>query len=148
MDSLLLARSLAGLAAVLGLLAAALWFVRRFDLALPGRVGGARKARIGIVERVTVDAKRALLLVRQDGREHLLLLAPEGNLVVSGTASSAPEHCGAVPLPALPVRPALPRPMHDPSPLRLPYGDPPRPLHVRAEWEDFVDRIALAKTDA
>lgn len=80
---MLLARSLGALAAVLGLLALALFAVRRFDLRLPGRVGGAARGRIMIVERASIDAKRSLLLIRQDGREHLLLLSPEGHLMLS-----------------------------------------------------------------
>jgi flagellar protein FliO/FliZ len=89
MDIALFARSMAGLAAVLALLALALVLVRRFDIKLPGRVGGALHGRIGIVERITIDPKRSLLLVRHDGREHLLLVSPEGHVIVDH-GSNAP----------------------------------------------------------
>lgn len=83
MDMMLFARSLGALAAVLGLLALALFVVRRFDVRIPGRVGGTARGRIIIVERTSIDAKRNLLLIRQDGREHLLLLSPEGHVMLS-----------------------------------------------------------------
>jgi flagellar biogenesis protein FliO len=72
------------LALVLGGLAGALWAVRRFDLRLPGRIGAAprRERRLELVERITVDPRRSLVLVRRDGREHLLLIAPEGHLAI------------------------------------------------------------------
>ncbi|MBB6124309.1 flagellar biosynthetic protein FliO [Sphingobium subterraneum] len=91
MDLMLFARSMGGLGAVLALLAAATWIVRRHDIRLPGRVGLASRGRIGVVERVTVDAKRSLLLIRQDGTEHLLLLSPEGHVVIGESASSPAE---------------------------------------------------------
>lgn len=83
MDPALLARSFGGLAAILAALALALWAVRRFDLRLPGRVGVRTRGRIGVVERVTVDQKRSLLLVRRDDREHLLLISPEGHVLIA-----------------------------------------------------------------
>jgi flagellar biogenesis protein FliO len=42
MDLLSLFRTIGGLGAVLGILAGALWLVRRYDLRLPGRAIGAR----------------------------------------------------------------------------------------------------------
>lgn len=78
-----LVRTFGALALVLGLLGFGLWAVRRFDLGLPGRVGsGPVVRRLELVERTALDARRALALVRRDGREHLILLAPEGHLVV------------------------------------------------------------------
>lgn len=80
---LTLLRTMGGLAAVLGLLAFALWTVRRFDLRLPGRVAvrGAGR-RLELVERTSLDSRRSVALLRRDGREHLILLSPEGNLVL------------------------------------------------------------------
>lgn len=77
-----LIRTFGALALVLGLLGFGLWAVRRFDLGLPGRVGGPVARRIELVERTALDARRSLALVRRDGREHLILMGPEGNLVV------------------------------------------------------------------
>lgn len=78
MDILSLLRTLGGLATVLGLLAGALWIVRRYDIQLPGRVSLARPTkRVAIVERVQLDQRRALVLVRRDDREHLFVLLPD-----------------------------------------------------------------------
>jgi flagellar protein FliO/FliZ len=83
MELLGLFRTLGALTLVLGLLGAALWAVRRYDLRLPGRVGGSGPLRrLELVERTALDTRRAVALVRRDGREHLILLAPEGNSVI------------------------------------------------------------------
>lgn len=82
MDLLSLFRTIGGLGAVLGILAGALWLVRRYDLRLPGRAVGARERRLELVETLPVDARRMIALVRRDGREHLVLIAPEGHLVL------------------------------------------------------------------
>ena len=84
MTLLPLLRMFGALALVLGGLAGALWAVRRFDLRLPGRIGIAPRPerRLALVERLNVDPRRSLVLVRRDGREHLLLIAPEGHVLV------------------------------------------------------------------
>ncbi|MDB5720636.1 MAG: hypothetical protein JWP15_1254 [Alphaproteobacteria bacterium] len=83
MDILPLLRMLGALGVVLGLLVGALWIVRRFQIRLPGAVGaGGHGRRLELVERLSMDSRRSIALVRRDGREHLLLLGPEGNLVI------------------------------------------------------------------
>lgn len=84
MTALALMRMLGALALVLALLGGALWMVRRFDLRLPSRIcrRSARTRRLEVVERLSVDPKRMLLLVRRDAAEHLVLMAPEGNLLI------------------------------------------------------------------
>jgi flagellar protein FliO/FliZ len=83
MDAYSLMRTLGALAVVLGLLAGALWIVRRYDIGLPGRIGsGGGGRRIEVVERTTLDGRRSVALLRRDGREHLILLAPEGNIML------------------------------------------------------------------
>lgn len=92
MTILALLRMFGALAIVLGLLAGALWAVRRFDIRLPGRLGagGTPDKRLEVVERLTVDQKRSLLLVRRDNVEHLVLMAPEGNVVLHEARTDAP----------------------------------------------------------
>lgn len=82
MGFLPLLRTLGGLGIVLGLLAGALWVVRRYDIRLPGRVGGGAVRRLELVERLAVDNRRTVALIRRDGREHLILLDPAGASVI------------------------------------------------------------------
>lgn len=82
MDLLSLLRTMGALGVVLGLLGGALWVVRRYNIALPGRVTLGRGRRLEVVERVTLDGKRSLALVRRDGCEHLILIGPDGQMVV------------------------------------------------------------------
>jgi flagellar biogenesis protein FliO len=82
MDTYSLLRTFGSLATVLGMLAGALWIVRRYGIRLPGRVGGGDIQRLELVERTALDGRRSVALLRRDGREHLILLAPEGNVVI------------------------------------------------------------------
>lgn len=76
-------RALGALALLLGMLAGALWATRRFDLRLPGRIGRRAEQRLELVERLTIDQRRSAVLIRCDGREHLVIIAPEGHVMVS-----------------------------------------------------------------
>lgn len=84
MDVLPLLRMIGALGLLLGLMTGALWAVRRYDIKLPGRIGGAARRRVELIERVSLDAKRSVALIRRDGREHLVLLAPEGAVLLEG----------------------------------------------------------------
>ena len=67
MDAYSLLRTMGALAVVLGLLAGALWIVRRYDIGLPGRVAnGGSSRRVEVVERTTLDGRRSVALVRRD----------------------------------------------------------------------------------
>jgi flagellar biogenesis protein FliO len=81
-DAYSLLRTFGALAVVLGMLAGALWIVRRHDIRLPGRVAGGATRRLEVVERVSLDSRRSVALLRRDGREHLVLLSPEGNIML------------------------------------------------------------------
>jgi len=72
---------------VVGLIVAAAWLLRRIGL---GGVSAraSRHRRLGVVEVLALDAKRRLVLVRRDDREHLILLSATGDLVVDGGAPS------------------------------------------------------------
>ena len=94
MDILSMLRTLGALGMVLGMLAGALWMVKRYDIKLPGRVSTTGRKRVELVERLTLDPKRSVALIRRDGREHLVLIGPEG---------SATLETGIIAPPAAPV---------------------------------------------
>lgn len=99
MDLASILRTLGGLATVLGMLSAALWLVRRYDIRLPGRTGMARASRLELVERLPIDARRSVALLRRDGREHLILIAPEGHVILeSAVVRDAADFAAVAPV--------------------------------------------------
>jgi flagellar protein FliO/FliZ len=75
-------RFVVALVFVLALIGAVAWIGRRFGVI--GRLGAGRTGarRIGVVEAVSLDAKRRLVLVKRDEVEHLVLLGPSSEVVV------------------------------------------------------------------
>lgn len=95
MEFLSFLRMIGSLLVVLGLLGCALWAVRRFELRLPqnwlpGFSAPGKVRRLELVERLTLDPRRSVALIRKDGHEHLVLLTPEGSLVLEALRE-APE---------------------------------------------------------
>ena len=85
-------RFLFALVFVLALIVLAAWGARRLGLggAMPASRG--RGKRLSVVETLTVDARRRLVLVRRDDVEHLILLGPQSDLLVeSNLAAPAPS---------------------------------------------------------
>lgn len=101
MDILSMLRTIGALGLVLGMLGGALWFVRRYDVKLPGRISSSGRKRVELVERLMVDGKRSVALIRRDGCEHLILIGPEGHATIE-TGIVAPP----APEPAAPAAPA------------------------------------------
>ena len=96
---------------VFGLLALALWLVRRFSgerLSSAGSRG--RQPRLAVIDAATVDNRRRLVLVRRDNVEHLLMIGGPSDLVVEPNimrgATPAREAAAAR---AVPASDALPR---------------------------------------
>lgn len=79
MDAVSYLRFVLALAFVIGLMLAAAWAVRKFNLghALP-RSG----RRLGVVETLTLDGRRRLVLVRRDDTEHLLLIGGGADVIL------------------------------------------------------------------
>ena len=86
------------LALVLALILGLAWIVKRFGLGgamtrgLP--TGSAR--RLAVLEVLTLDARRKMVLVKRDERQHLLLLGANNDLVIEsdeieGTSARAQE---------------------------------------------------------
>lgn len=102
MDLLSLLRTIGALGVVLGMLVGALWVVRRYDLRLPqkwlngqlfaglGQSGSER--RLELVERLAIDPRRSVVLIRRDYREFSLLIAPEGVVLLDSAPCIAPAN--------------------------------------------------------
>lgn len=86
MDWLDWARTVAALVATLALIALAAYGARRFGMLQPGLRAGVK--RMAVSESLMLDPRRRLVLVKLDAKEHLLLLSPAGDIVV--TAVDAP----------------------------------------------------------
>jgi flagellar protein FliO/FliZ len=89
MEAVMLLRAAGALATVLGLLVGGLWLYRRYGdrIGLP-TVGMRPEARLAVVERLALEPRRSLVLVRRDAREYLLLLGPDGARVIGGEESA------------------------------------------------------------
>jgi flagellar protein FliO/FliZ len=124
---------------VFGLLALALWLMKRFGgERLRNVVARGRQPRLAVLEAAAVDGRRRLVLIRRDNVEHLLMIGGPTDVVVETNvlrAAVAPREAAAPrPLPAgdtLPravplgegsTWPLQPEPAHRIEP--LPRGEP------------------------
>jgi flagellar protein FliO/FliZ len=71
-----------GLIFVLGLIAGAAWLARHFGMVAKVSQKTSGQRRLEITEVLPVDAKRRLILVKRDDKEHLILLGQEHDLIV------------------------------------------------------------------
>src|SRR5947209_7062498 len=68
---------------VFGLLALALWLVRRLSGERLSNAGSrGRQPRLAVIDAATVDNRRRLVLVRRDNVEHLLMIGGPSDIVV------------------------------------------------------------------
>lgn len=67
---------------VVALIMIVAWVMRRVGMAGGTVRGRARQRRLSVVEALPIDAKRRLILIRRDDREHLILLGANGDLLV------------------------------------------------------------------
>lgn len=137
MDLLSFLRTIAALGTVLGLLGGALWAVRRYNIVLPGQVGDRGLKRLALVERIGIDAKRSIVLVRRDDREHLIMIAPDGHAVIeSGIVREHVEIAAAsdAATPSAPARPVLVK--------------TEKPAKVAEDFATLVDLVGAAGSKA
>ena len=109
MEGLVLIRTFGALALLLGLLSGALWVVRRFDIRLPGAVSRQPERRLELVERLGIDQRRSAILIRRDNCEHLVIISPEGQIVVDTQPCREPRVAADVPSSAEPAARSLPK---------------------------------------
>ncbi len=89
MDLLMVFKFAGALAIVLALIGLCAWIARRLEL-MPA-IGPSRQKserRLSIVESLTLDAKRRVVIIRKDDKEHLLLLGANNDTVI-GTPEDA-----------------------------------------------------------
>jgi len=98
----------AGLAIVLGLIVLVAFIARKAGL---GTAHVRREQRrLSIVEAMTLDPKRRVLLIKCDNAEHLVLLGPNSETVLGGRAPEREIHQSATSnLPAVIIPPADPK---------------------------------------
>lgn len=82
------ARALFALIATLGLIAGAAYLARRLGMLEPGARG---PRRMQVLESLMLDPRRRLIIVRCDGRDHLLLVSPAGDLTLGQTSPATEE---------------------------------------------------------
>jgi flagellar protein FliO/FliZ len=80
------ARMVFALIATLALIVGVAYGARRLGMLQPGAQG---LRRLKISESLMLDPRRRLVIVRCDDREHLILLGPGGDVVVSATEKPA-----------------------------------------------------------
>ena len=86
------ARALFALIATLALILGVAWGARRMGMLQAGKPG---EKRLKISESLMIDPRRRLVIVRCDGREHLILCGPGGDVVVAEMAAKDPAESGA-----------------------------------------------------
>lgn len=132
-------------AIVLALVAAVFWFVRRYSTGSLGRIGRGRVPRLAVVDAMSVDGRRRLVLVRRDNVEHLILIGGPSDLVVEQAIqrprrpkpATSPE-ADATSLPGTtPASTASPAFAPENQPIPFPQG---RPQPLAAERAQGADR--------
>ena len=117
---------------VVGLIGATTWLVRRFAAPRLGATTRARQPHLNVIDAVTIDGRRRLVLIRRDNTEHLMMIGGptdvviEANIVRAATpreTQARPPAAGDTLPPAervtrpLQPEPAWPRPIRpEPTP--------------------------------
>ena len=88
MDPFSILKAIAALAFVLGLLLGGAWVLRKYGSRI-GLKAGAVSQDLKVVEWRSLDLRRKLVVVRWGEREHLLSLAPTGDVLVASREAPA-----------------------------------------------------------
>ena len=102
---------------VFGLLALALWLVRRFSGERVGNPAArGRQPRLAVIDAATVDGRRRLVLIRRDNVEHLLIIGGPTDVVIEQNILRAAAATREAPA-------ARPPAATDPLPRAVPLGE-------------------------
>lgn len=82
MDLLSILKAIGALAFVLGLLLGGTWLLRKYGSRI-GLKAGVVSQDLKVTEWRSLDMRRKLAVVRWGGREHLICLAPTGDMVIA-----------------------------------------------------------------
>lgn len=87
-----IANALFSLLIVLGMIGAIAWLIRRWGglTGLAGRTLSKSTRRLTVSESISVGARHRLVLLRRDDKEYLVLLGPNGDLVIDKEEASIP----------------------------------------------------------
>jgi flagellar protein FliO/FliZ len=93
MEGPTLLRALGALFIVIAMLGGFAWLLKRYGhkFNLVGPMIQTKNKRLAVVESLTLDPRRRLLLIRRDQVEHLVLIAHDGQLVVEHGISAPKE---------------------------------------------------------
>ncbi len=82
---------------VLGLVGALALTARKMGYGIRPSIGGGKKKRLSLIEVISIDGKRRLVLVRRDDVEHLILLSPTSEIVDESAIPAPREENGPSP---------------------------------------------------
>lgn len=93
MTALDIANAVFSLLIVLGLIGAIAWLIQRWGglKILTNKTISKSVRRLAIRESLSVGTRHRLVLLRRDDREYLVLLGPNGDLVIDREDASAPH---------------------------------------------------------
>jgi len=83
-------RFLSALLVALGLIGGFAWLARRSGMGGIQTSKRGRSDRLDVVEALSIDARRRLVIIRRDDQEHLILLGPESELVIETNITPMP----------------------------------------------------------
>ena len=76
---------------VLGLIGGFALLAKKFGMGNRGPMRRGKGSRLSIIESMALDAKRRVVLIRRDDKEHLLLLGGATEMVIEGEIDVDPE---------------------------------------------------------
>ncbi len=77
-----IARLLIALAVVIALMGGLTFVLKKLGLATPQSIKSSDKRRLKIVESLPIDARKRLMIVECDGREHLILSSATSDTII------------------------------------------------------------------
>ncbi len=89
MDLLSILRAIGALAFVLGLLLGGTWLLRKYGSRI-GLKAGAVSTDLKVTEWRSLDMRRKLAVVRWGEKEHLICLAPTGDMLIASRDAPTP----------------------------------------------------------